>query len=440
MSLLLGIDLGTSYFKVGLFSTDGTLRGLGRVAVSPDSPAPGRFELSASSFWERLRQGLREALREAQARVEDIVGLSYSSQANTFLLLDGAGQPLTPLVFWHDQRARPVDESLAEFGRASGHGATTGMVGIAPERLSAKCRWFARNDPGVWAKTRWVMTISDYLMFRLTGSRVGDASTAVLTGLYSLPGRTWWPEALAVFGLAAESLSVPLTPGTPCGMTGLQAQEALGLPSGIPCAVGALDHHAAALGSGLGEGADACLSTGTVLAALVLVDQVVPAPGCIHGPHFDDRRLYRLTFDANGARQLEDYQRQQAPDLDIPALLDQAEQAYGGGRGVASPHGAAVLAVLLRIAQAQKRLVDQVNAQGAVRRITATGGGARSPFWLQVTADTLGVPVVAVASPERACLGAAILGSVAGGIWPDLTTAARHMVKPPREFRPRGGA
>jgi len=33
MRLLLGLDLGTSYFKVGLFSPEGELRGLGRVRV-----------------------------------------------------------------------------------------------------------------------------------------------------------------------------------------------------------------------------------------------------------------------------------------------------------------------------------------------------------------------------------------------------------------------
>ena len=47
----------------------------------------------------------------------------------------------------------------------------------------------------------------------------------------------------------------------------------LNLPAGIPFAVGALDHHAAALGSGMGDLADASLSIGTVLAALV------PIPG-----------------------------------------------------------------------------------------------------------------------------------------------------------------
>ena len=50
MTLLLGIDFGTSYFKVGLFDATGELRGLGRVAVGKQSPAPGWSELPVPDF------------------------------------------------------------------------------------------------------------------------------------------------------------------------------------------------------------------------------------------------------------------------------------------------------------------------------------------------------------------------------------------------------
>ena len=164
-----------------------------------------------------------------------------------------------------------------------------------------------------------------------------------------------------------------------------------------------------------------------------------PAPGCIHGPHPEGERFYRLAFDPKGAGQLEDYQRKQAPDLSIEELLRQAEQAAGTGDAAdAAGHGAAVLALLRSIAIAQRGLLARVAGQAPVQRVTATGGGARSAFWLQVTADAIGVPVVAVASPERACLGAALFAAVAAGIWPDLRTAAQHMVRPPREYHPAG--
>jgi xylulokinase len=432
MGLLLGIDLGTSYFKVGLFDPDGTLRGLGRVAVAAESPAPGRVELPTALFWHRLRAGVRDALAQAQADPGEISGVSYSSQANTFVLLDGQGRELTPLVFWNDQRARPVEDELAGFGRSDEYAEATGLVGVVPERAAVKCRWFARHEAAIWAKAQRVLTISDYLTFCLTGEPVGDASTAALTGLYHLSGGTWWRPALATFGLVPHQLATPLAPGTSVGRTTGRAIELLGAPAGIPFAVGALDHHAAAIGSGLGQLADACLSTGTVLAALVLVDRVQPAPGVIHGRHLDGR-FYRLSFDAAGAGQVEDYQRRAAPDLDVAELLRRAEQVTAHG---APRHGREVREILERIARTQADLLHRVAGNAEVQRVSATGGGARSAFWLQLTAEMTGREILAVDSPERACLGAAMFAAVAARIWPDADAAARSMVHPPRAYRP----
>lgn len=443
MKLLLGVDLGTSYFKLGLFDSNGELKGLGRVAVDPQTPAPGRFELSVPAFWDRLRRALVEALTQAGAVAEDIAGISYSSQANSFLLLDYAGTELTPLILWHDQRARPADESTVSFGLSTGYGVNTGMSGIMPECLSVKCRWYASHEATVWERTRSIMTIPEYLTYSLTGDRVGDSGTAALTGLFSLPERSWWSESLEYFGVRRDRLPHPLAPGSISGRTSSKAFELMGLPRGIPYAVGTLDHHAAALGSGLGEFADASLSTGTVLAALMLVDKVVPHQGCIHGPHTDGKRIFRLVFDANGAGQLNDYQKAHASTLDINALLRLAERYSREGRGGAVSHesyvvhGEPVYAILRSIACTQRELLAYLARSTPLRRITATGGGARDPFWLQVTADVIGLPVSVVTTPERACLGAAMLGAVAAGIWPSVDAASRAMIKPSKEYIPK---
>jgi xylulokinase len=70
--------------------------------------------------------------------------------------------------------------------------------------------------------------------------------------------------------------------------------------------------------------------------------------------------------------------------------------------------------------------------------VVATGGGARSPLWLQIDADILGVPVVTPACAERACLGAAMFAAVAAGRHPTLPAAALAMVHPDREYMPIG--
>ncbi|MBL9199654.1 MAG: FGGY-family carbohydrate kinase [Opitutaceae bacterium] len=430
MPMLLGIDLGTSYLKAGVFERDGTLRGLGRVALGAVQPAPERMEVAVADFWARLRLAVGEALAGAGVAGRKLAGVSYSSQANSFVLLDRADCALTPLILWPDRRAAPLDAETIAFGQAPAHGPVTGMTGAVPERMPAKWRWLVRHEPALSARTQRILTISDYLVHGLTGEANGDASTAALTGLLSLPSGEWWPEALTHFGLREDQLSRPRPPGSLCGQTISRATERLGLPAGIPFAAGALDHHAAAIGAGVGGPVDASLSIGTVLAALALVDDIGAEPGCIHGGHFGARRYFRLTYDPNGAGQFEAYQRKHAPDQTVEQLLDRA------GRPTASRHGAAVHDLLVAMAGTLRGLLVRAAGPQAVRSVAVTGGGARSGVWLQVTADVLGVPVRASPEAEQACLGAAMLAAVGAGVWPDLPTAMQRMAAAPRIYRP----
>jgi len=444
MNLLLGIDLGTSYFKVGLFDSAGKLRGLGRVAVDAESPQPDRRELPVGQFWSLLRQALAHALHEAGATAREIVALSYSSQANTFLLLDGRDEPLTPFVLWTDARVETVNAELAAFSQTEDFGYRAGFKGFTLHSAPAKCVWFRENRPDLWQRTRRIMTISDYFVFALTGERVGDAGTAALLGLYDLTTQAWSTAALQAGGLETEKFSTPLRPGSAGGRTTAAAEGLMGLPPGLPMAVGSLDHHVAALGSGLGSLADISISTGTVLAALTLTDRVVPQPRTFHGPHFEGTGFFRLTFDTKGAGQLDEYQRTYAPGRSIEELVAAAGAVSAGSRSVGQPrrkallqeHGVFVRNLLEEIASTHRTLVHRLVGPGGNHRIVATGGGARSALWLQIKADMLDLPIVTPQSPERACLGAAMLASVAGGVHPSVGSASTAMCQPGHLFQP----
>ncbi|MBS0632012.1 MAG: FGGY-family carbohydrate kinase, partial [Verrucomicrobia bacterium] len=321
MALFLGIDFGTSYFKVGLFDEAGNLKGLSRLAVPKETPAAGHCEVAVPRFWSLLREGVSAALQQAGAAPSHVSGLSYSSQANTFLLLDEADRPLTPLVLWTDQRGDPLPVALADFTREPNYAQKVGFTGMSGQAAPAKLHWFKRQQPLIWRRVHRAQTLSDYFTYAVTGERAGDAGTAAFTGLYDLTLRQWWPAALAAFEIDPAWLSRPLRPGAPCGRTGTAAGELLGLPPGIPFAVGSIDHHVAALGSGLGRLADVSISTGTVLAAITRTVAVSPQSDCYHGPDFETDGYFRLIFDPNGAGQLEEYQRRLAPGRSIEELI-----------------------------------------------------------------------------------------------------------------------
>jgi xylulokinase len=432
MELLLGFDFGTSYFKVGLFDRSGALLGLARLKVATSSPHEGWIELSIDDFWELLRKGVGMSLKDANARPADIVGISYSSQANTFVLLDEENQPLTPLILWTDARAT-LEPELAEFALTKEFGEATGFNGIGPLWAAAKMRWFQQEQPAVWRRTRQIKTLSDYFTFALSGQHAGDAGTAAFLGLYELRRRNWWPVALQRFELDDVRLSQPLLPGTHLGTTASSAVKFSGLPSGIPFAVGGLDHQVASLGSGVGSIADASISTGTVLAALRLVTQPEPELGCYHGPHFGVGEYYRLAFNSNGARQLESLQQKLCPAAAIGDMIAKAlaeDPSTSGKQFLDQNAGATIRTALTNIAQSHRELLCKIDPAQTIRTLVATGGGARSLPWLKLKADLFNLPIVVPECGERACLGAAIIAAKAASLWPDLHTATRSMITP----------
>jgi len=71
-----------------------------------------------------------------------------------------------------------------------------------------------------------------------------------------------------------------------------------------------------------------------------------------------------------------------------------------------------------------------------IRQVRATGGGARSPVWLQILADVFGAEIVTVNVAQGAAYGAALLAAVGVGIFPDVPTACAHTVRVTARFEP----
>ena len=437
MGLLLGIDLGTSYFKLGLFDTDLRLRGLGRQPVPVAGPPP-RQEVAVDAFWRTLRRGLDEALAAAGALAGDIGALSWSSQANSFLLLDGADTPLTPFLLWTDSRQPVLPEALRQLNRHPDFLATTGIgTGVGTASAVAKLAWFQRESPACWSRAARVLTLADYLAWSLTGRRRGDAGTASLLGLMDQRSLAWWPEALAAAGLREDQLATPLRPGTPIGPVTPEGAARLGLTAGIPVVAGSLDHHAAALGAGLGERAPVCESTGTVLACVAMCDRYQPREGLCTLPGVEPGTWAQLAFDGNGAGVLEWYRRTFAPETSFKELdrlaaavppdcdglaarpLPHLQPGLDGfvNRRASHGHGHYARAIMTATADTLGVLLDRLCPGARPRRVVATGGGAHSPFWLQLKRERLGLDIFPADCPEPACRGAALLAA----------RACRHM-------------
>ena len=98
----LGLDIGGTGAKAGVFDETGRPLGFGRVKYAPDAGEAGRAEIPIEHIYEAARQASRQAIRSGDARV---VALSIASMGQTFVALDELDQPLHPAILWYDSRA-----------------------------------------------------------------------------------------------------------------------------------------------------------------------------------------------------------------------------------------------------------------------------------------------------------------------------------------------
>jgi len=71
-----------------------------------------------------------------------------------------------------------------------------------------------------------------------------------------------------------------------------------------------------------------------------------------------------------------------------------------------------------------------------VDRLRVTGGGSRSPLWLQLKADITGKEIVTTNVSESGCLAGAMLGGVATDAYASLVEATETLVQEKESYHP----
>jgi xylulokinase len=113
--------------------------------------------------------------------------------------------------------------------------------------------------------------------------------------------------------------------------------------------------------------------------------------------------------------------------------------ARGAFAGLALAHGKGHLAraVFEGVTFGMADCLETVRTLGGrSERLRVTGGGAKSAFWLQMMADVTETECVTMGVDEGPAFGAAILAGVGSGVWPDVVSAARTVVREVESIRP----
>jgi xylulokinase len=431
MGKILAIDLGTTYFKLSLFDREGHLCDTCQIAPPLVAPQPGWMELPADAFIDTLVRGIADLQSRIGGNLTDLAAVTFATQTNSFVLLDGEDRPLTPLVLWPDRRATQLDAEIRSRCNISQFTATTGLPQIDFQCMVAKLLWWRNESPEMWKRTGKLCLMSDYLTLLMTGKHVTEAGAAGLTGLVDIHRCQWYPEMLAAYDIDRQHLPRIVRAGTDLGPIDPQAAERFGLPASCRFVVGCLDQYAGAIGVGNVEPGLISETTGTVLATVRCADRFTAQPdeAMIQGPAFREGLYWQMAVSLVSANYLHWYRDRipEQPDFDrLIALAEQVELGSAGlrlradvvltdpkevfeGLTVRHGHGHKVRCILESVACA---LGDQVVALANGDRpghIRCAGGAARSKVWLQIKADVLGMPTAATGCPEPTSLGAAVL-------------------------------
>ena len=117
MKQILGLDLGTSALKGLLFDEGGNLLASADSAYPLDTPQAGYSEQNPN-HWQKAAEIVMTKLLDFRPDMKDaLVGISFSGQMHSLVLLDDANQVIRPAILWNDVRTtKECQEIMATFG------------------------------------------------------------------------------------------------------------------------------------------------------------------------------------------------------------------------------------------------------------------------------------------------------------------------------------
>ena len=208
--MILSIDQGTTGTTCFVYGEHFEPIGRSYREFRQHFPQPGWVEHDTAEIWTVTQAVAGEALASAGVRPGDLSAVAIANQRETVCVWDpSTGEPLHHAIVWQDRRTAPLCEQLRVDGHEPLIRARTGLV-LDPYFSATKFVWLLEHVPGLRDRAldgRAVFgTIDSYLIFRLTGHHLTDASNASRTLLYEISSGRWDPELLDLFDIPARAL------------------------------------------------------------------------------------------------------------------------------------------------------------------------------------------------------------------------------------------
>ncbi len=439
--IYLGVDVGTTSTKCQAVDEDGRVLAFAQQPYPMTHPHQDWAEQDPMDYWRALVSVVSRCVRQCQdlgRAASDIDALSMSTQGNTLIVTDGAGDPLMPAISWMDRR--PTDQCArlsSEIGGSAWHAATGSR--LIPNSPACKILWLREHRPELWERTERVACVPDYLAFRLCGEFAVDVPSASWTPFYSSLDRDWSRMVLDVTGVRDDMLPRTVESGSTIGHLTREVAGEMGLSEEVRLVAGAFDQAAAAYGAGASAGELGVLSCGTAWVFYTVARSVERGgfgeiPICCHtvpgewgmvmpfagGSVYDwlNSRLAPFEQGSESGAPLPVF----VPHLYGGLAPDFADVSKGSLIGLTMSHTPRdiQLALMRGVAcEARRNLEVAERGGGPVKRIRMVGGAAKGEDWPRIVANVLNRTVEVSDVADSACWGAARIAAGLPETWPE---------------------
>ncbi len=469
MVYVIGIDGGTESLRATLFDLSGRRVASTSSAYPTQFAAGARAEQDPEAWWSALGAAVTGLVEEAGVAAEAIEAICATTTCCTVVALDAAARPLRPALLWMDVRAGREAEAVLATGDAALAINGDGQGPVSAEWMIPKALWLARHEPATFREAHTICEYQDFLTWRLTGQRTASLNNASIRWHYRSDAGGWPDSLLAALDLAELREKWPATvvpPGAVIGTLTREAAQHLRLPERVRVVQGGADALIGMIGLAVSRPGQLALITGSSHLQFAVGETPAHVPGLwgtyqdavypgrtileggqtstgsiiawlrrLCGPALDldtlNREAALLEPGADGLLVLDHFQGNRTPYTD--------PLSRGAITGLSLHHTAAHLfrAMLEGIGFGTRAIVDRMAAAGSgAAEITCGGGATRSPLWLQIHADTAGLPVVVPEVAEAPSLGAAVLAAHGAGHFETIDAGIAAMVRPGRRIEP----
>lgn len=467
MSLLLGIDAGSTVTKAVAFDLEGTVLATAQQRVALQYPQPRYVERDQDELWSAVCAVSRDVIAGLDPR--EVLGVGVTSHGDGVYLVDADLRPTRPGIMSLDTRAEGTVRRWGEDGTAEKVFAITGQLpwASAPGVLLA---WLAEHEPETLGRSAWALAAKDMLKARMTGAVSTEPTEASLsfTNVFTQDYDTSLFSIIEVPG--GERLLAPVVGSAQVAGTLTNGAAArMGLVPGTPVAAGAHDVDCSAIGSGV-----VAPGVASVVAGSFSINQVIstePTPGrewyarnyieagkwmnmSISPTSSANMEWFVQNFcaaDVEAARSGEDplafIDREVRAVMEDPSEVAFTPYLFGTLTGSDQPatfaglhawhgRGHVLRAIMEGVALGHQFHVAALQAAFPFDRVRLTGGATKSPIWCQIFADAFELPVEVPSHEESGSWGAAMLAGMAVGVFADAADAVARSVQVSREYRP----